>query len=71
MRELLGSDAVEIELSGGARLADVDAALRDRFPATAEILDRTKFARNGILARLDDELVDGDEVALLPPVGGG
>jgi len=31
----------------------------------------TRFARNGALARGDAALRDGDEVALMPPVGGG
>ena len=32
----------------------------------------TRIARNGrVVALLDEELADGDEIALLPPVGGG
>lgn len=70
MRELLGSDRLDVDLPG-SRLADLVDALRERYPQCAPLLDVTKFARNGKLATLDESLEQGDEVALLPPVGGG
>lgn len=71
MRELLGSDIVEVELRDGSRVSDLADVLRSRFAQTAELLAVTKFARNGRLVGNDDALADGDEVALLPPVSGG
>jgi len=71
IRELLGSDVLDVELLAPARVSDVADVLRERLAQNAQVLRATKFARNGRLANLDDELLDGDEVALLPPVGGG
>jgi molybdopterin synthase catalytic subunit len=71
MRELLGSDEIAVDVPNGARISDVATLLRDRYPAAANLFALTKFARNGRLAAPSEEVADGDEVALLPPVGGG
>jgi molybdopterin synthase sulfur carrier subunit len=71
LRELAGFSERSFDLSPGARIEDVwIAALADVADARA-LRASTRFARNGAVARFDDALHDGDEVALLPPVGGG
>jgi len=47
--------------------------IRERYPRVAEIERRFPLLilRNGVNARPDDRLGDGDKVALLPPVSGG
>jgi molybdopterin converting factor small subunit len=42
-----------------------------REPALAGRLSAVRFARNEVFARLEDELADGDVVAVVPPVAGG
>ena len=70
-RELLGADTLSLELPPGATVAAIQTALIEQAPAFADIASSTRVARNGNVARLSDVLNDGDEVALLPPVGGG
>ena len=70
-RELLGCDTLSLELPSGSTVAAIRPLLIERAPAFADIASSTRVARNGSLARLSDALNDGDEIALLPPVGGG
>lgn len=76
LRELLGFS--ERELDAAADGATVTAErvwtlLAERCPAAelAALRASTRFARNGVLIDPSAPLADGDEVALLPPVGGG
>lgn len=72
MRELLGETEFDLELRDGATLVDFWEALRARNRKVDSLASVTRIARNGHVAALLDERVDdGDEIALLPPVGGG
>jgi MoaE-MoaD fusion protein len=72
LRELLaGRNGEGLNLPAGARLRDAWSALAAAYPALAEFAGSTRLARNGRIVSPDDVLCDGDEVALLPPVGGG
>ncbi|HET9030863.1 MAG TPA: MoaD/ThiS family protein [Candidatus Aquilonibacter sp.] len=72
MRELLGAGEFDLELADGATLVDVWDALRARNRAIDSIASTTRIARNGrVAALLGEAVADGDEIALLPPVGGG
>jgi molybdopterin converting factor small subunit len=71
IRELLDESGRTLELSEGATIRDAWAALTQRSPAVDEMRSVTRVARNGRIADFDDTLSDGDELALLPPVGGG
>jgi len=84
IRELFGVSEEEYEIEGGVKLADL---LLNHIPSrhahVAEVWrDKVEgFMRgeeasyivivNGDRARFDQELKDGDIVAVLPPVGGG
>jgi molybdopterin converting factor small subunit len=63
MRELLGESEFELVLPDGATLVDCWEALRAR--------NRKVDALGHVAALLDERVADGDEIALLPPVGGG
>jgi len=71
LRELLAGSVMELELPAGASVGDAWSALERRHPGLAPLAGSTRLARNGRLAAPADVLSDGDELALLPPVGGG
>src|ERR1700680_3987980 len=69
--DALGTSELELELPEPARVADLRAWLDARYPALAPLWPRLAVAVNGSIARSDDPLSEGAEVALLPPVSGG
>ena len=69
-RELLSADHVTLNLAEGACVRDAWAALLASAPALRDA-GVIRIARNGRVADPDDALSPGDELALLPPVGGG
>jgi molybdopterin converting factor small subunit len=71
LRELLGFGQRDVEI---AAEATVDALWSQLVPAAvpaAALRASTRFARNGTLVDGSAPLFDGDEIALMPPVGGG
>jgi sulfur-carrier protein len=71
LREILNAAETTLELRDGACVGDAWAALAARCPALEEHAASTRVACNSKLVAFDHALHDGDEVALLPPVGGG
>lgn len=71
LRELAGSAQRTIELASGACVGDAWPALVREVPALAAFSSSTRAARNGRVADAGDPLAEGDELAFLPPVGGG
>jgi MoaD family protein len=71
LREVLETFSGDLALPEGSNVSDALSALTLRYPALRELLESTRVARNGRVAALHEPLADGDEVALLPPVGGG
>ena len=72
MRELLGESEFDLDVPEGATVADVWEALRLRKREIDKLASSTRIARNGQVVPLLHEMVaHGDEIALLPPVGGG
>ena len=72
MRELLGEGEFDLVLPDGATLVDCWEALRARNRKIDALAPVTRIARNGrVAALLEERIAEGDEIALLPPVGGG
>jgi molybdopterin synthase catalytic subunit len=71
LREALGQAELAFELPANATAGDAWAILAQRLPALAAAGSSTRFARNGALVSPQEPLCEGDELALLPPVGGG
>lgn len=71
LRELLGGSSHEVEVPEGANAGAVWAELLRRCEGIAELAESTRIARNGRVVSRNELVSEGDEVALLPPVGGG
>ena len=71
LRDLFGFGERPLELALGATIDDVWTALASAKPDAAAMRASTRFARNGVVTDGNVALAEGDEVALLPPVGGG
>jgi molybdopterin converting factor subunit 1 len=70
-REALGQDEIATSLPQGATAADLIEQLRQTFPVLRTYTRFLSIAVNKTYVGWDTELCDGDEVACLPPVGGG
>ncbi len=71
LREILGAPESLLELPAGARIGDVWAVLARQCRELERERSSTRAARNGCIVAFDAALSEGDEVAFLPPVGGG
>jgi molybdopterin converting factor subunit 1 len=71
LRELLGFGEARVEVPDGTTIDALWTRLAREAPPLAELRASTRFARNGELAAGTELVRDGDEIALLPPVGGG
>lgn len=70
-REAAGAGSVALELPAGATAADAMAELANAHPALAGLLPRSRVAVNLEYVDAPTPLAAGDEIAILPPVGGG
>ncbi len=71
LREIVGRDAVEVEIPEGGTLGDVWSRLQEQTPAFRSFRHPPLMARNQAYAAPGTVLREDDEVALLPPVSGG
>jgi molybdopterin converting factor small subunit len=71
LREVLGYGERDLELAAPATLDDVWATVTAGWSEASAMRPSTRFARNGTIAAGTAAVADGDEIALLPPVGGG
>jgi len=70
-REKLGRDGEELELPAGSTVAAAIDALAARHAPIAKLRGRFRVAVNQDFSDDERVLVDGDELALIPPVAGG
>jgi molybdopterin converting factor small subunit len=71
LRELLGFGQADVELGNDATVEELWTQLVAHSQPGAGLRASTRFARNGALVEGTALLREGDEVALMPPVGGG
>jgi len=70
-RQCSGREEVAIELSAGATVGDLRAALATACPELNALLPASMVAVDHDYAANDQVLPDRAEVALIPPVSGG
>ena len=70
-REALRTGEIEVKLGTGATVDDLLTRLSGTFPVLHRYVDHLSVAVNRVYVDRQTLLNDGDEVACLPPVGGG
>jgi molybdopterin converting factor subunit 1 len=70
-REALGTSELEVTLPEGATVTDLIEHLKTEYPILRAYTRFLSVAVNRAYVGWQTELHDGDEVACLPPVGGG
>jgi molybdopterin converting factor subunit 1 len=70
-RDAVGNDSLKLQIKSDATVASVFNQLLTDYPALARFGKSLLLAVNQEYARPDQEISDGDELAVLPPVSGG
>ena len=70
-KELAGSDRIPLELEPGGTVRELRRQLAREFPQLQSLLKRSAVAIDDEFVDDDFAIVDGAEVAILPPVSGG
>lgn len=70
-KELAGLREIDKDIKKGSRVDDLLQELLEEYPALKKYKDEILVSVNKNYASEDTELKEGDEVAVLPPVGGG
>ena len=71
VRELVGFSEREFGLADVPTAGALWSRLEHDVPALLPLRESTRIARNGLIVDDTAPLAEGDEIALLPPVGGG
>jgi molybdopterin converting factor subunit 1 len=69
VREIVGTKGETMELPAGATVGSVWQQKKTRYPRLEKL--NLAYAVNHQYSQLDRVLLDGDELALIPPVSGG
>ena len=71
VRDVLGTGSRTVDVAHGSTANDLWDELCSQCEALGALSASTRFALNGRIAAPHEMLEEGDEVALLPPFGGG
>jgi len=69
--EILGCTELQVELSAGATVAGAVGHVRAHVPGGQQLPANPLVAKNQQHVQHDSVVEDGDELAFLPPLGGG
>ena len=70
-REALDTDEMEVQLPEGSTVKELIDLMEERYPILRNYTRFLNVAVNRAYVGMQTTLEDGDEVACLPPVGGG
>lgn len=71
LREKMGSSGERRRITAGTSVGDLMETLREEGVVAEQMVSAVAVAVNQEYVRSDRVLLDGDEVAILPPVSGG
>lgn len=71
LKDVLNASQLELEVPDGAKVRDVLGKVEELYPQVGRYLPHVRVARNLDYAAPEDEVRNGDELALIPPVSGG
>ncbi|MGC8837360.1 MAG: molybdopterin converting factor subunit 1 [Anaerolineae bacterium] len=71
VREALGREELRLNLPAGSTVREVREEVERLAPEARPLLERCLLARNREFASPGEVVQEGDEIAFLPPVGGG
>lgn len=71
LKDILGRSEDLLEVGEGSSLQDVFGHYAGEFPALEKLGSSIVMARNQRFSKPSEQVADGDEIALLPPVSGG
>lgn len=71
LRDITGTDEVDLEVPAGATMSELLAQVEARWPKIAEWQGSLLLALDQTYVKRDEPLHDGGEVAIMPPVQGG
>jgi molybdopterin converting factor subunit 1 len=72
IRDLIGKPEERLVLPEGvSKLSELAGYLSSLYPVLAGYLGSVRFARNEVFAPLSETMVEGDTIAVIPPVAGG
>ena len=70
-REIAGASRIEVNVDSSATIGDLKSVLLGRIPELENLLQKSNFSLNEEYVTDATPLVDGAEVAVIPPVSGG
>lgn len=71
LRPVVGGDSVSLELAEGTKVSELMPILIERFPALQDWQGKVRVAVDLEYVEEDFVLVEGQEIAIIPPVQGG
>lgn len=71
LREFFGQDSLSIDAPSGITAGDLPAFILAAYPHAQQALTNVLVARNQAIAMASMPLTEDDELAFIPPVGGG
>ena len=71
LRDRVGARSIQMQISSGTTVGRLRTMLSEKFPPMAGFVDHSLVSINQEYVFNDNEIPDGAEVALFPPVSGG
>src|SRR5260370_31688713 len=71
LKDIVGRMEEQVELAPGAQLSTIFDHYASQFPRLRDMAGSIVMARNQEFSSLSTAILEGDEVAFLPPVSGG